>query len=104
MTITDQGHFDDIFIEERNSVATDSCDPLRLATCNPARHDGRQFWRATVPCRRPFRSESANVAAGSLSWVAVSSVPNRSAIMVYGFGSNDAAARTNLDGCRVPVT
>jgi hypothetical protein len=72
MTITDQGHFNGIFIEKRNAAATDSCDPLRLATCNPARHDGRQFWRATVPCRRPFRSGSANVAAGSsLSWVAV---------------------------------
>src|SRR5258708_38344539 len=56
MTITDQGHFDCIFIEKRNSVATDSCDPLRLATCNPARHDGRQFWRAQCTPRQPVRT------------------------------------------------
>jgi hypothetical protein len=48
--------------EERNSVAKEtrslpnSCDPLRLAACNPARHDGRQFWRAQCTPRLPVRT------------------------------------------------
>ncbi len=82
--ITAQGHFDGI--DERNWAANDSCDPLRLATCKPARHDGRQFWRATVLGGRPTRMGQPVWRQDTSSWVG-SGVPKRSGDHQWSTGS-----------------
>ena len=51
-----------------NSVTIASGHRRRFATCNPACHDGRQFFQATGPAREKLTIVSVAIASVALTW------------------------------------